>query len=472
MNKRLAVLLPILVMTLLPAQGVAEEETSGGRTVYILPIREDIMPPLVYLVRRGVKEAMAAKADVLVLDMDTNGGRVDVTEEIMTIISQFKGETVTYVNTRAFSAGAFISVTTQKIYMAPQSVIGAAAPILLSPGGTGVEDMPSTAEAKMTSGLSALLRAQAEKNGHNKEVVQAMIDKTTELIIDGKTINEKGSILTLTDREASEKFGDPPTSLLSAGTVESLDQLIEQLGYADARRVRIEPLGAERLAFWLEMLSPLLLMAAVVCAYIEMKTPGFGLFGIVGICAFLLYFLGGYIAGLGGKEEIILLAVLFLVGVGLVALEFFVFPGTMALGLVGAGLMLGTLLLAMVDRYPGMPVMPTMGQLEIPVMRLLIAAGGSIVVLLMLARLLPRTPLHSALVSQGVSAVVSVAEAEARQATQVGKVGVAVTPLRPGGKAQFGDEMLDVVTRGETIEKGATVRVVDHSSYTAVVEQA
>src|SRR3954466_12388065 len=108
---------------------------GDSKTIYILPIRDDIMPPLAYVVRRGVKEAMEAKADALVLDMETNGGRVDVTEEIIGIINQFKGRTVTYVNRKAFSAGAFISVATQEIYMAPQSVIGAAAPIMMVPGG-------------------------------------------------------------------------------------------------------------------------------------------------------------------------------------------------------------------------------------------------------------------------------------------------------------------------------------------------
>src|SRR5437867_12587895 len=81
---------------------------ASSKKVYILPIRENIMPPLVYLVRRGVKEAMEAKADLLVLDMQTNGGRVDTTREIISILDQFKGDTVTYVNKDAFSAGAFI----------------------------------------------------------------------------------------------------------------------------------------------------------------------------------------------------------------------------------------------------------------------------------------------------------------------------------------------------------------------------
>ena len=152
---------------------------------------------------------MQANADVLVIHMDTNGGRVDVTEEIIEIINQFKGRTVTYVNRKAFSAGAFISFATQKIYMAPQSVIGAAAPIMMSPGGAGAEALPDTMEAKMSSAVSALVRANAEKNGHNVEVADAMVKKTKELKIDGKVLNEKGEILTLTDQEAKEKYGEP-----------------------------------------------------------------------------------------------------------------------------------------------------------------------------------------------------------------------------------------------------------------------
>src|SRR5205814_1830963 len=90
------------------AETRSAEAVSASKKIYILPIREDIMPPLVYLVRRGVKEAMEVKADLLVLDMQTNGGRVDTTREIISILEQFKGDTVTYVNKDAFSAGAFI----------------------------------------------------------------------------------------------------------------------------------------------------------------------------------------------------------------------------------------------------------------------------------------------------------------------------------------------------------------------------
>ena len=84
-------------------------DQGRGKVVCILPIREDIMPPLVYLVRRGVKEAMREGADLLILDMETNGGRADSTLEIIDILDKFPGHTVTYVNRTAYSAGAFIA---------------------------------------------------------------------------------------------------------------------------------------------------------------------------------------------------------------------------------------------------------------------------------------------------------------------------------------------------------------------------
>ncbi len=105
---------------------------AASTRVYIVPIRQDIDSSLVYVVRRGVKEAMAAKADLLVIDMDTDGGSLQAMMDIVDIIDQFKGPTVAYVNNKAFSAGALICFATQKIYMAPQSVIGAAAPVQMA----------------------------------------------------------------------------------------------------------------------------------------------------------------------------------------------------------------------------------------------------------------------------------------------------------------------------------------------------
>jgi len=456
----------LAISPVLAAETNAPAARSAGK-IYILPIREDIMPPLVYVVRRGVKEAMEANADALILDMNTDGGRVDVTEEIIGIIAKFKGATVTYVNDRAFSAGAFISVATQKIYMSPQSVIGAAAPIMMSPGGTGAEKIPDTVEAKMTSAIRALVRTQAEKNSHNIEVIEAMIDKTKELVIDGETLNKEGNILTLTDRQAAREYGNPPKPLLSSGTVESMDALIEKLGYAGAQRIEIKPNGAEQLGIWINAISPILLIIGIVGLYIEFKTPGFGLPGIIGITAFAIYFLGGYVAGLSAAGWVIV----FLFGLALIAVELFVVPGTFIAGVTGGILMLVALVMGMVDTYPGAPALPSLPQLELPLRDLSIAVAISLVIALMLARFLPKTRMFQELVSQTASGVASVAAIQEQLTSRVGQTGVAIAPLCPGGKARFGEELLDVITRGEMVAKGRAVRIVGSSGPNAVVEE-
>ncbi len=443
-------------------------QVTDQNQVYIIPIREDIMPPLTYLVRRGVKEAISADADCLILDMDTNGGRVDVTEEIIQIINRFKGRKVTYVNSKAFSAGAFISVATQEIYMAPVSVIGAAAPIMMSPGG-GASEMPNTMEVKMTSGISALIRATAEQNGHDPSVVEAMIDKSKELKKGDKILSEKGQILTLTNTEAEASYGEPPRFLLSKGTVDSLEILIDQLGYTGAQQVRITPTGAEKTGTWINKISPILLIVGIIGIYLEFKTPGFGLPGILGLTAFAIYFLGGYIAGLSGLEW----AAFFVVGLFLLILELFFIPGVFVIGLAGIMLMLWSILMGLVDMDPTLPVwqIPSAGNLKYPLQVMMTAISGSAVSILVLGAILPKTQIYHKLVSETTSGDDSVEKQEEAEKLLMGAEGVALSTLRPGGKARFGDKILDVITDGNLIVSGTKVRVVGFSTSDAIVEE-
>src|SRR6266851_4233303 len=182
--------------------------------------------------------------------------------------------------------------------------------------------MPETMQAKMNSAIRALGRTSAEKNGYNIDVVEAMIDKSKELKIDGKVLNEKGQILTLTNTEAEKEYGTPPKPLLSSGTVESLDALLKKLNYGEAEQHYIKATGAEKLAIWLNLISPLLLLIGVIGIYLEFKMPGVALPGIIGVAAFALYFFGGYIAGLSGMEWI----VVFILGLALVVVEIFIYP--------------------------------------------------------------------------------------------------------------------------------------------------
>ena len=471
---------PLLGLLLLASTCVAAENEdakpateespapSGVKSVFVLPIRENIMPPLTYLVRRGVKEALDAKADVLILHMDTYGGRVDVTEEIIDIIGKFKGETVTFIDSKAISAGSFISAATQRIYMSPKGLIGAAAPV--SGGG---QDLNETMDAKVKSMILAMIRNLAQKNGHNAEVLEAMIDKDKELIIDGETLCEEGALLSLTALEAEKPYGDPAKPLLSLGTYEDLDTLIEELGYGSAARTDIEALGAEKLASWLNAISGILLVIGIGGVWVEMKTPGFGIPGIIGIVAFTLFFFGSYAAGLAGMEWL----VVFILGVVLVGLEIFVFPGTIVLGLAGVGLMLLTIVMALADYYPGAPIdLSFVGQaFENSMMILLQATGGTIVLMWFLYRFVFPKLAHSsgamsAIVSTSASGMAEESAIKDERESRIGRIGTTISPLRPGGKARFDNEILNVVTEGDMLEAGVKVRIVGASAHDAIVE--
>jgi membrane-bound serine protease (ClpP class) len=428
------------------------------KRVAVLPIQGDIEPGLVYVVRRGVKEAMDRGADALILQMDTNGGRVDSTEEIIQILRKFphQDRTITLVDTKAFSAGAFISAATRRIYMVPGGVIGAATPILA----TG-QEMPKSLEEKLQSGIRGLVRASAEQHGHNTAVFEAMIDRDQGLTVDGREIVPKGKILTLTAKEAEQLYGKPPRTLLSAGTVESLDALLGQLGWAYTEKITIQETGFEKIARWIVKIGPILLLAGIVGVYVEFKTPGFGVPGIAGAFCLLLFFFGHYIAGLSGMEAMLL----FILGVVLVATELFLIPGLVLPGVAGALLILMSMVLAMADQYPTDPVIPSIAQLQLPMLKVSSALAGAIVLVGVLARVLPETPVRGLVLK-----TVSGQDVEGKPFL-LGREGEAVTSLRPAGKAKFGDALEDVVTVGDFLAAGTKVRVVEVEGARLVVER-
>jgi membrane-bound serine protease (ClpP class) len=460
----------VLLGLCVSVSGLAEDVTVSdvpprGKTVYIIPIRDNIDPALVYLVRRGVKEAIEANADALILNMDTNGGRVDNTEEIIAILNKFPRQhrLYTYINTKAFSAGAFIASATREIYMAPGSVIGAAAPILMAPG--GAQELPKTVEEKMTSAVRALVRANAQRQGHRAEVFDAMVDKDQGLTVSDKEITPKGKILTLTNNEAEAPYGEPPQNLLSAGTKADLDAVVSAIAPGHPLVITVEPTGFEQLARLIVTISPLLLAGAMLCGYIEFKTPGFGVFGIGAVILAAIYFLGHYIAGLSGHEN----AVIFTIGMALLVVELFVLPGHIIPGILGAGLVFYALLNAMVDNYPSDSVLPSLPQLALPLKNLTLALIISAAGIILLAKIFPKTPLYATLVLTGVNPG---ADSHTRGAPNIGARGTALTPLRPAGAADFGDGPVDVLTQGAFIKAGVTVSVIKVEGNIITVEAA
>lgn len=450
----------------LSAQQPAPATSSTEKLVYVIPIQDEIESSLTYLVRRGVKEALENKASVLILHMHTPGGRVSDTEEIIRIINRFQPEveTYTYVDTQAFSAGSFIAASTRHIYMAPSSVIGAAAPIMIGADGSPAQ-LGETIQKKISSGLRALVRAQAEKNGHNTAVFDAMVDKDMGLKINGVEICPQGQILTLTNREAEKEYGSPSKKLLSEGTVASLDALIKKVA-PGARVVTVQANGWESLARLITLISPALLSLALLLGYLEFKLNTGGLLISIAVVLGIIFFFGHYVAGLTGYESVLI----FGIGILLILVELLILPGSAVFGMLGLFCILLSLLRAMIDIYPTDPIIPSASAVAAPLGNLLLAislAGGGIILLTLL---LPFTPVYRHL---ALTTVNDTPTDPTPAALQVGAIGVAQTQLRPSGRALFEQTPVDVLTDGQFIEPGTPIKIVAiHGSKISVEPQS
>lgn len=441
----------------------AREVVRKGDTV-VVELSGEISPPMHLFLRRAIKAAENAGAGAIVIEMNTYGGRLDSAGDIAGALNRTTIPTYTFINTNAGSAGALIALATRHIYMSPVSAIGAAAPVL----STGA-DLPATEKEKTLSYWSALVRSSATRNGHNPDIGEAFMDKEKEVKIGDRVVHAKGTLLTLNAQEATELINGKP--LLADGFADSVADLAKKAGLK-GNLVALDPSGFERLAFWITALAPLLLLLGIICAYLEFKMPGVSMPGIIAAICFALFFAGHYLAGLAGWEVV----ALFVLGVVFVLVEILFFAhSTIVFGVIGVFLMLGSLLWAMIDRYPGETFFPTGDMLAIPLRNLFFSLVAAVVVIMVLARYLPKTNLYRrfALMTTNPPGP-SLAGVPREFATALdvtpGMQGTAQTTLRPSGKGRFADHVIDVVTGGEFISAETPITVVQKDGMRVVVK--
>jgi membrane-bound serine protease (ClpP class) len=447
----------------LPADAQAADTIHKGDVV-VVPLRGEISLSLLMFLRRAEKLAESNGAAAIIFEMNTYGGRLDAAEEITNVLNRATIPTYTFINTNAGSAGALIALATQHIWMAPVSAIGAAAPVL--PTG---EDVPLTEREKTISYFSALIRSSARKNGHNEDIGEAFMNKDKEVKIGDRVIHAKGTVLSLNAQDATEKINGKP--LLADGIADSVVDLTQKAGLK-GNLVAFQPTGFEQLAFWITALAPLLLLVGILGAYLEFKLPGVTWPGIMSAICFALFFLGHYFAGLAGWEVV----ALFVLGMVLVIIEILFFAhSTIVFGVVGVFLMLGSLLWAMIDRYPGETFLPSGRMLAVPLLNLFLAMAGAAIVITLLARYLPRTSIYrrfALMISNppGPSLAGAPRQFATALALSPGTEGIALSILRPSGKARFADHVVDVVTQGEYVAPNTPITVVQSDGMRVVVK--
>ena len=451
------------------AQSVpATNNTDTAPTVtYVIPIKGQFERGLLYVVRRGIKEAVQEKASAIIFDMDTPGGMVMVMEEIVRMLIDLPEgiTTYTFVNKDALSAGALMAMATDKIYMAPGSRIGASAVVTIT-GDIEEGDM----KEKIVSSTMALVSSAAEHNGHDPRIVEAMMRKDYELKIGDKIICEKGKLLTLTDIDAGQVIGegDDKKPLLSSGNAKDLDELRAAVGIKDVPVKELIITPAEKIARYIELFSIIFLAGGVLGLYIEFKTPGFGVPGIAGILLLAVFFWGHNVAGLSNMLEV----VLFFLGIILLLIEIFFIPGFGAAGASGLLLIAAAISMAMVEHIPGGSWIPPVSQIEQAGRNIALSLFISSIGMMLLARFLPDTPIFQRLTISSVIDEKITLKAVKKNEIGVGHLGTAVSDLRPAGTADFHGKRYDVVSNGDFIDKTSNIVISEIHGNRIVVDKA
>src|SRR5262245_11564041 len=429
----------ILAAALLAAIGIERGSLAQrpSPAVYIAPIEGIIDLGLAPFVQRVLKQATDEGAAAVILEINTFGGRVDAAVVIRDSLLNARVRTVAFVNKRAMTGGARIRPSAQNTAMADGGTIGAAMPVQAGQPGAPAQPV----EEKTVSYVRTEFRATAESRKRPPLIAEAMVDPDVEI----SGLIEKGKLLTLTTEEALQhKIAD-----FRADTIE---QVLKQLALEGSEVRRATPNWAEHLVRFLTdpLLSSLLITIGMLGIILELRTPGFGLPGGLGILSLALFFWGHWLVQLAGWEEMLLVAF----GLVLLALELFVIPGFGIAGVLGIAALISGLSLSLFGAGASWDfILKAVG-------RVVFSLLAALIVSLVMLRFLPRLPWGQRLILEtGLRADEGYASAPEADERWLGKSGRAVSPLRTAGIAEIEGERVDVVSDGEFIESGAPIVV-------------
>ncbi len=399
--------------------------SAAGSNVYTISVTGEIGPGWLQFLERSLQEAEDSGAAAVVLDFDTPGGYIDTAIDARKLLDKAPFPVYAYVNPHALSAGAYLALSADKLFMAPGSTMGAAEPRILGSN--------EPVDEKFLSSWEGEMRAMAERQGKDPELAAAMVRR--EMVIDGVVTGDE--LLTLTAREAEDLH-------VSDGTAATVAELPELVGLPDAVVSSLVPSTWDRISGWLinPVVATLILSLAFICLIVEVLTAGFGIAGLLSILFFGLYFGGHFFAGVSGWPALFL----FLLGVVLLLVEAFI-PGFGVFGAGGLVAVLVSIVLSSVSAVTGLRTL---------LFSLFISGVAGYLAFKYFQRkgLLRRfLNLESSTREQGFSS-------SADLTFLLGKQGFSVTPLRPAGIVELDDARFNVVSEGAFITTGEAVKVI------------
>ncbi|MFS0879381.1 NfeD family protein [Metabacillus niabensis] len=416
------------------SQSIIKADT--GNEVFVIKLEGTVEKGLSQYIKKAISEAKSNNVSQIVLEIDTLGGEVEAALEIADSLRASDIPITAFINKRAISAGAYIALNADDIYMAPGSKIGSAA--IITGDGNAADD-------KSQSLWLAEMKEAAEHNGRDPKFALAMVDKEIDLPEYGAA---KGDLLTLETKQAKDVG-------YSEGTVENIHELLEQKKLStDAITYADEGLAVKIARFLTNpVVVPILLSIGSLGLVAELYSPGFGLPGLTGLTSLLLFFYGHYVAGLAGMEAI----VFFVLGIAFIVAELFV-PGGI-LGVLGFVSIVASLYIAS-------------GNVMNMTISLLIAFVIAIVASILLVKVFgKRMKLFNKFILRDSTNTKSGYVSNKSRNDLIGKEGTALTILRPSGTALIIDERVDVVSEGTYIEKGQKIKVVKVEGSRIVVRE-
>jgi membrane-bound serine protease (ClpP class) len=418
--------------------------------VYVAPIEGMIDLGLAPFVQRVLKEANEAHAQAVILNINTFGGRVDAAVLIRDALLEAKVPTIAFINKRAISAGALISLAAEKIIMANGGTIGAATPVQM--GAPGAPAQP--VEEKTVSYVRKEFQATAEQRNRPPLIAAAMVDADVEI----PDLIEKDKLLTLTTKEALRVN-------IADFQANSLEAVLEFLNLADAEVRHASETWAESLVRFLTdpVVSSLLMTVGILGIMLEMRVPGFGIPGGIGLLSLALFFWGHGLVQLAGLEELLLVGL----GLILVGVEIFLIPGFGIAGILGIMALIGGLGMSLIGTGATWDsVLAALGRVSLSILVAIVAT-------LALLRYFPRLPFGRRLILEtNLQATEGYESSPAADHRWLGKQGMAVSDLRPSGIARFDGERVDVVSDGTFIQAGQPLEVVRVDGNRVVVRLA
>jgi len=442
------VFLAVVLTFATPAFGclLAQEPTAGVATLIDLDGEVDLSTAA--YVRRALDRAVERHHRLVIVRINTFGGRVDAATHIRDAIVECPLPTIAFVDDRAISAGALIALSCLKIAMMPGATIGAVTPV----GSTGAR-----ASEKVVSYMRGEMRALAERRGRDVRIAEAMVDESIDLA--DTLLKARGQLITLTTSEA-----------LRVGycDVEATDypSALTTLGYASTTVEPVPMSWTELAAQFLTspVIASLLIVIGMGGIFYTIKTGHIGSATAAGAAAMILFFAAQYTADLATILEV----AVFIVGIVLLLLEIFVIPGFGVAGVTGIVLVIAGLFLSLIGSYDNL----TWETLTQPLYTLAGAFIGLAVVLYLMFRYLPDTGAFRKFVLSDTQPSAKGFVSSPDYSDLVGSVGSAVTTLRPAGLAEVNGERYDVVTDGEYIAAGVAIEVTHVEGRKVVVRRA